>query len=93
MFVVPVIKILDVFCFQGVRRQEQSAMADLYRVRNPSDSSVAMGNRGQGSGPATRQASTGSAGHSVTTGLLRGLGADLESSRIKKLEKLIKKRL
>jgi len=62
---------------------------DLYRARNPTDHSgplvAAHGTTGSGQG----LRSTGGMGG----GLLRGLGADLESSRIKKLEKLIKKRL
>ena len=60
--------------FQGLRRQEQGVMMEMYRAKNPtsatSDSHV------------THQRSFLSSG-----------SPDQQSSRIRKLEKLIKKRL
>jgi hypothetical protein len=63
---------------QGLRRSDQSYLVDLFRSQLPTPAETSSGSTTTG-GPAPFSASLGSPEH--------------ESSRIKKLEKLIKKRL
>lgn len=64
---------------QGLRRAEQSALVEMFRARIPV-SAVIGGN-------------TGGTTSSATSALNQVTSPEPESSRIRKLEKLIKKRL
>ena len=73
-------------CFQrvqGLKRNDQNAMTDLYRVRRPAS---------QSGGPTSTKPES-KPGSSATPTLPSSESMEHESSRIRKLEKLIKKRL
>ena len=81
----------DCWVLQGLKRQEQNVMMDIYRARNPQHSqATAMATGDQRS--VHGSASSGSTAGGVMASLA-SFNFDQESSRIKRLEKLIKRKL
>ena len=75
--------------FQGLKRQEQTSLIELHRARHPQLQTHAA-NSASAQRPSTRASPATSASGGLS---FPSFSFDQESSRIKKLEKLIKKRL
>ncbi|KAK3774031.1 hypothetical protein RRG08_030113 [Elysia crispata] len=77
---------------KGVRRGDQNSLLDMFRARMPVSTIMANMSGGSG-GNAANQAGTGTSTNAVSQSPQSHQAPEPESSRIRKLEKLIKKRL
>ena len=78
---------LSIIIIQGLKRQEQMSLLELHRARHPQ-----LQARANSASPSNTipRSGAGSGGSGIS---FPSFSFDQESSRIKKLEKLIKKRL